>query len=74
MKIYMRITYGDSGRHVEFGTSQDVHDWKAEQKVDEEQGHYCGEDKIICIGEADTPQKTIELINKHIWEEETNDE
>ena len=64
MKIYMYIRYGDSGRHVEFGTPIDLADWKAQQKDDEGQGHYCGDDRIICIGEADSPQKTVELINE----------
>ena len=73
MKLYMAIIHEDSGWTQHFHDKEQHEEAKEQAKLWREQGFSTANDKYTYLGDPQTPEKTLEIINKHIWKGGRND-
>ena len=73
MKLYMAIIHEDSGYTQHFYNEEQYKEAKKQAKLWEEEGYSTANDKYTYLGNFQTPEETLEIVKKHIWEGERND-
>ena len=73
MKLYMAIIHEDSGCTQHFYDKEQYEEAKEQAKLWRKQGFSTANDKYTYLGNPQTPEETLEIVKKHIWEGKRNE-